>query len=90
MASVIMGGPIFKIKSYIEDYTYERKHNNKQDSAKWIAEKWDDVIRGDSSLSIKTLDDMARRYFRVKISFYTLYKARKVALYGLRKEYVMD
>lgn len=51
----VMGRPTFKIKTYVGNHMCKRTIKNKQATAKWVAEKWDDVIKVDPNLVIETL-----------------------------------
>ncbi|KAK2644275.1 hypothetical protein Ddye_019470 [Dipteronia dyeriana] len=64
-----------------------RIYNNKEAKVKWIASKFENLVKGNPSISIKVISDLLREKYKVSVDIQRLYKAKKRALEGLAKDH---
>ncbi|TXG60499.1 hypothetical protein EZV62_015072 [Acer yangbiense] len=58
-----------------------------QDGVKWIASKFENLVRRNPSICVKVISDLLREKYKVSVDIQRLYKAKKRALEGLVKDH---
>ncbi|KAK2651859.1 hypothetical protein Ddye_011715 [Dipteronia dyeriana] len=80
--SCLLDGMTFKIKTLVDIYECHRIYNNKEAKVKWIPSKFENLMKGNPSISIKVISDMLREKYKVSVDIQRLHKAKKQALKG--------
>ncbi|TXG72109.1 hypothetical protein EZV62_000688 [Acer yangbiense] len=77
----------FMIKTLVDEHECHRVYNNKEAKVKWIASKFENLVKANPSIDIKVLGDLLRENYRVSVDVQRLYNAKKKALAGLAKDH---
>ena len=77
----------FMIKTLVDKHECHRVYNNKEAKVKWIASKFENLVKTNPSIDIKVLGDLLRENYRVSVDVQRLYNAKKKALAGLAKDH---
>ncbi|TXG60592.1 hypothetical protein EZV62_015165 [Acer yangbiense] len=72
----------FMIKTLVDEHECHRVYNNKEAKVKWIASKFENLVKANPSIDIKVLGDLLRENYRVSVDVQRLYNAKKKALAG--------
>ncbi|KAK2645116.1 hypothetical protein Ddye_020311 [Dipteronia dyeriana] len=75
--SCLLDGMTFKIKTLVDIHECHRIYNNKEAKVKWIASKFENLVKGNLSISIKVISDLLREKYKVSVDIQMLYKAKK-------------
>ncbi|TXG57763.1 hypothetical protein EZV62_015592 [Acer yangbiense] len=77
----------FMIKTMVDEHECHRVYNNNEAEVKWIASKFENLVKSNPSVSVKVIGDLLRENYRVLVDVQRLYKAKKRALVGLAKDH---
>ncbi|KAK1570739.1 hypothetical protein Q3G72_006431 [Acer saccharum] len=77
----------FMIKTLVDEHECHRVYNNNEAKVKWIASKFENLVKTNPSIDIKVLGDLLRENYRVSVDVQRLYNAKKKALAGLAKDH---
>ncbi|TXG51314.1 hypothetical protein EZV62_023838 [Acer yangbiense] len=83
--SHMIDGMTFMMKTLLDEHECHRVYNNKKAKMKWIASKFENLVKTNPSFSIKVIGDILRENYRVSVDVQRLYNAKKKALAGLVK-----
>ncbi|KAK3188504.1 hypothetical protein Dsin_028065 [Dipteronia sinensis] len=62
-------------------------YNNKETKVKWIASKFENLVKTNQTVSVKVICDLLRENYRVSVDFQRLYNSKKRTLAGLAKDH---
>ncbi|KAK3226763.1 hypothetical protein Dsin_006625 [Dipteronia sinensis] len=77
----------FMIKTLVDEHECHRVYNNKEAKVKWIASKFENLVKTNPSVSVKVIGDLLRENYRVSVDVQRLYNAKRRALAGLAKDH---
>ncbi|KAK2656891.1 hypothetical protein Ddye_009943 [Dipteronia dyeriana] len=77
----------FMIKTLEDGHECHRVYNNKEAKVKWIASKFENLMKTNPSVSVKVIGDLLRENYKVSMNVQRLYNAKKRALAGLAKDH---
>ncbi|KAK2635122.1 hypothetical protein Ddye_029914 [Dipteronia dyeriana] len=75
------------INTLVDKHECHRVYNNKEAKVKWIASKFENLVKTNPSVSVKVIGDLLMENYRVSVDVQRLYNARKRALTGLAKDH---
>ncbi|KAK2656398.1 hypothetical protein Ddye_009450 [Dipteronia dyeriana] len=82
------GGLIFVIiKTLSDQHDCHRVYNNKEAKVKWIASKFEKLVKSNPSIDVKVIGDLLREIFKVSVDIRRLYRAKNRALKELAKDH---
>ncbi|TXG53072.1 hypothetical protein EZV62_022241 [Acer yangbiense] len=61
---------------------FKEIYNNKEAKIKWIASKFEDLVKANRSICVNVISDLLRKKYKVAVDMQRLYKAKKRALEG--------
>ncbi|KAK1565737.1 hypothetical protein Q3G72_033721 [Acer saccharum] len=70
------------MKTLLDEHECHRVYNNKNAKVKWIASKFENLVKTNPSFSIKVIGYLLRENYRVSVDVQRLYNAKKKALAG--------
>ncbi|XP_073136523.1 uncharacterized protein [Henckelia pumila] len=83
-ASVIMGGPLFQVKTMTGKHTCAKAPSNKLATYKYLAKRIENTIKDNPKIAVDKLKMTVLRKCKVKTSKYKVYRAKRAALKNLR------
>ncbi|KAK2634398.1 hypothetical protein Ddye_029190 [Dipteronia dyeriana] len=76
----------FILKTLVERHECHRVYNQKEVKVKWIASKFETLVKSNPTVSVKVIGDLLREKFNVAVDIKRLYRAKHRALIGLRED----
>ncbi|TXG71206.1 hypothetical protein EZV62_006141 [Acer yangbiense] len=76
-----------QVKTYKSEHTCHRIYKSKDARSKWIAEKFQALMKGNPGIQASVISDLLRDQFNVVVDTQRLYKAKNRALEVLLKEH---
>ncbi|TXG69948.1 hypothetical protein EZV62_004883 [Acer yangbiense] len=76
-ASWIVDKSTFMIKSLVDQHECHRVCNNKEAKVKWIASKFDPIVKSNPSINVKVLGDLMLDKFNVSVDLKRLYSDKE-------------
>ncbi|TXG63992.1 hypothetical protein EZV62_010986 [Acer yangbiense] len=86
-ASVVGDKTTMQVKTYNNDHTYHRIYKSQEARSKWIASRFEVLVKNNPSIQCRVISDLLRDQFNVSVNTQRLYKAKKRALEVLLKEH---
>ncbi|TXG60496.1 hypothetical protein EZV62_015069 [Acer yangbiense] len=92
----MMGGEIkFEVGQTFDNAEQMREvfrkiYNNKEAKVKWIASKFENLVRRNPSICVKVISNLLREKYKVSVDIQRLYKAKKRALEGYCARHAYD
>ncbi|KAK2652114.1 hypothetical protein Ddye_011970 [Dipteronia dyeriana] len=65
---------LFMIKTLVDEHECHRVYNNKEVKAKWIAYRFENLMKSNPSVSVKVIGDLLRDNYKVSVSIQRIYK----------------
>ncbi|KAK1568711.1 hypothetical protein Q3G72_027798 [Acer saccharum] len=81
--SCMINGVTFMLKTLKDQHDCHRVHNNKKAKVKWIASKFEKLMKSNSNVDVKVIGDLLRENYKVSVEIQKLYKAKHRTLNGL-------
>ncbi|KAL5844192.1 hypothetical protein ACOSQ4_010150 [Xanthoceras sorbifolium] len=75
------------IKSYNDHHECHRAYKNYEAKVKWIASKFEGLVKSNPDIKVGVIVDLLRERYRVNVDVQRLYKAKKRALDCLGKDH---
>ncbi|KAK1570406.1 hypothetical protein Q3G72_001413 [Acer saccharum] len=72
----------FMIKTLVDEHECHRVYNNKEAEIKWFTSMFENLVKSNSSVSVKVICDLLKENYRVSVDVQRLYMAKKIALMG--------
>ncbi|TXG56831.1 hypothetical protein EZV62_018144 [Acer yangbiense] len=85
--SCMIDGVTFMIKTLLGHHNFHRVYNNKEAKVKWIAFKFEKLVKSNPSIDVKVIGDLLRESYKVSVDMHKLYRAKHKALKELVKEH---
>ncbi|KAK1558265.1 hypothetical protein Q3G72_000509 [Acer saccharum] len=70
-----------------ENDTFPKIYNNKEAKVKWIAFKFEKLVKSNPSIDVKVIGDLLRENYKVSVDMHKLYRATHRALQELAKKH---
>ncbi|KAK2651705.1 hypothetical protein Ddye_011561 [Dipteronia dyeriana] len=80
----------FMIKILVDQHECHRVCNNKEAKVKWIASKFESIVKSNPSINVKVLADLLLNKFNVSVDLKRLYIVKHRVLKQLRFEHVQS
>ncbi|KAK1576311.1 hypothetical protein Q3G72_012828 [Acer saccharum] len=77
----------FILKTLVDQHECHRVCNNKEAKVKWIASKFDSIVKSNPSLNVKVLADLLLEKFNVSVDLKRLYGVKHRVLRQIRSEH---
>ena len=85
--SCMINGVTFMLKTLSDQHDCHRVYNNKEAKVKWIASKFEKLVKRNPSIDVKVIGDLLRENYKVSVEIQKLYRAKHKALKELTKEH---
>ncbi|KAK3230758.1 hypothetical protein Dsin_002639 [Dipteronia sinensis] len=85
--SCIIDGVTFMLETLSDQHDCHRVYNNKEAKVKWIASKFEKLVKSNPSIDVKVIRDLLRESYKMPVDIRTLYKAKHIALNELAQDY---
>ncbi|TXG53101.1 hypothetical protein EZV62_022270 [Acer yangbiense] len=85
--SCMIDGVTFMLKTLKDQHDCHRVYNNKEAKVKWIAFKFEKLVKSNHNVDVKVIGDLLRENYKVSIEIQRLYKAKHRALNELANEH---
>ncbi|KAL5852011.1 hypothetical protein ACOSQ3_007129 [Xanthoceras sorbifolium] len=76
------------IKTYTAMHECHRAYKSNEAKVKWIASKFETLVKCNPDIKIEVISDLLRERFKVNVEIQRLYKAKKEALDALGRDHV--
>ncbi|KAK2655856.1 hypothetical protein Ddye_008908 [Dipteronia dyeriana] len=86
-SSCMVDKTTFMLKTLMDRHECHRVYNNKEARVKWIASKFETLVKSNPNISVKLISDLLREKFNVEVDIKRLYRAKHRALKGLREDH---
>ncbi|KAK1583731.1 hypothetical protein Q3G72_026413 [Acer saccharum] len=86
-ASWMIDKTTFILKTLVDQHECHRVCNNKEAKVKWIASKFDSIVKSNPSLNVKVLADLLLEKFNVSVDLKRLYGVKHRVLRQIRSEH---
>ncbi|KAK1563292.1 hypothetical protein Q3G72_025538 [Acer saccharum] len=86
-ASWMIDKTTFILKTLVDQHECHRVCNNKEAKVKWIASKFDSIVKSNPSLNVKVLADLLLEKFNVSVELKRLYGVKHRVLRQIRSEH---
>ncbi|KAK1587020.1 hypothetical protein Q3G72_008652 [Acer saccharum] len=86
-ASIVGDDTTMQVKTYNSNHTCHRIYKSQEAKAKWIASKFEVLVKNNPRIHCGVISDLLRDQFNVTVDTQRLYKAKRRALEVLLKEY---
>ena len=83
----MIDGVTFMLKTLSDQHDCHRVYNNKEAKVKWIASKFEKLVKRNPSIDVKVIGDLLRENYNVSVEIQKLYRAKSRALKELAKEH---
>ncbi|KAK3219474.1 hypothetical protein Dsin_013444 [Dipteronia sinensis] len=87
-ASWMVEKSTFMIKTLVDQHECHRVCNNKKAKVKWIASKFDSIMKSNHSINVKVLADLHLEKFNVSVDLKRVYSVKHGVLKQIRSEHV--
>ncbi|KAK2651519.1 hypothetical protein Ddye_011375 [Dipteronia dyeriana] len=84
-ASCMIDGVTFILKILSDQHDCHRVYNNKDAKVKWIASKFEKLVKSNPCIDVKMIDDLLRESYKVSVDI--RYRAKNKALKELAKDH---
>ncbi|TXG64419.1 hypothetical protein EZV62_011413 [Acer yangbiense] len=85
--SCMIDGVTFMIKTLCDQHDCHRTYNNNEAKVKWIASKFEKLVKSNPSIDVKVIGDLLRENYKVSVDMHKLYRAKHRALQELANEH---
>ncbi|TXG47739.1 hypothetical protein EZV62_027033 [Acer yangbiense] len=86
-ASWMIDKTTFILKTLVDQHECHRVCNNKEAKVKWIASKFDFIVKSNPSLNVKVLADLLLEKFNISVDLKRLYGVKHRVLRQIRSEH---
>ncbi|KAK1559551.1 hypothetical protein Q3G72_015658 [Acer saccharum] len=86
-ASCMIDKVTFIIKTLLDQHECHRLYNNKEANVKWIAFKFENLVKSNPNINVKVIGDLLRENYKVSVDIHRLYRAKQRALQALAKDH---
>ncbi|KAK2658938.1 hypothetical protein Ddye_005471 [Dipteronia dyeriana] len=86
-ASYMIDGVTFMLKTLSNQHDCYRVYHNKKAKVKWIASKFEKLVKSNPSINVRVIGDLLRETYKVSVDICTLYRAKNKALKELAKDH---
>ncbi|KAK2663285.1 hypothetical protein Ddye_001859 [Dipteronia dyeriana] len=86
-ASCMIDGVTFMLKTLSDQHDCHRVYNNKEAKVKWIASKFEKLVKSNPIIDVKVIGDLLRESFKVSVDIHRLYRAKNRALKELSNDH---
>ncbi|KAL5846135.1 hypothetical protein ACOSQ3_009659 [Xanthoceras sorbifolium] len=83
----MIDGVTMMVRTYNDSHECTRVYKNEEAKVKWIASKFEWLVKCNPDIKIGVIADLLRDKFKVNVDIQRLYKAKRKALDGLGKEH---
>ncbi|KAK3229899.1 hypothetical protein Dsin_001780 [Dipteronia sinensis] len=77
----------FMLKTLSDQHDCHRVYNNKKAKVKWIASKFEKLVKSNPSIDVKVIGDLLRESYKLSVDIRTFYRAKHRALKELAKDH---
>ncbi|KAK3223498.1 hypothetical protein Dsin_010523 [Dipteronia sinensis] len=85
--SCMINGVTIMLKTLSDQHDCHRVYSNKDAKVKWIASKFEKLVKSNPSIDVKVIGDLLMESYKVSIDIRTLYRAKHRALNELAKDH---
>ncbi|KAK0608510.1 hypothetical protein LWI29_031788 [Acer saccharum] len=85
--SCMIDGVTFMLKTLKDQHDCHRVYNNKEAKVKWIASKFEKLVKSNPNVDVKVIGDLLRENYKVSVDIHKHYRAKHRALKELEKEH---
>ncbi|KAK3188305.1 hypothetical protein Dsin_027866 [Dipteronia sinensis] len=86
-ASCMIDRTTMQLRSLVDQHDCHRLYNNKEAKVKWIAYKFENIVKRNPNISVRVIGDLLLDKYKVAVDIHRLYRAKIRALKGLRKDH---
>ncbi|KAK2649679.1 hypothetical protein Ddye_017168 [Dipteronia dyeriana] len=86
-ASIVSDDTTMQVKTYNNEHICHRIYKSQEARSKWIASKFEVLVKNNPSIQCGVISDLLRDQFNVSVDSQRLYKAKKRALEVLLKDH---
>ncbi|KAK2662001.1 hypothetical protein Ddye_000575 [Dipteronia dyeriana] len=83
----MIDGVTFMLKTLSDQHDYYRQYHNKEAKVKWIASKFEKLVKSNPSINVRVIGELLRETYKVSVDIRTLYRAKNRALKELAKDH---
>lgn len=86
-ASTVLGEKTMKIRKLVDTHNCHRSYQSMEAKAKWIAEKFERLIKSNPNVKVSVLKELLHERYKVNVKEHRLYGAKNRALQVLQEEH---